>query len=85
MHAEKLRRLRRRGFPGWEQDCEGQCSHHAVKELKIQLIWLWLDAWWWWKVNRVGMKPLAALRAVATNLRKLVSTGWTDFHARFCT
>jgi hypothetical protein len=43
--------------------------------LKIQLIRWWFDVWWWrGEFNRVCMKALAALRAVAAYLREFMST-----------
>ena len=83
MKAEEFRVLWERSFPGWEEKCEDQRRDHAIQELKIQLIRLWLDAWRCWPrhLNRVSMEPLAALCAVAADLRKFMSTGWADFHA----
>lgn len=82
MEAEEFGSLWQRGFPGWEEECENQGSDHAIQKLKIQLIRLWLDPWSCWRrdLNRVSMEPLAALRAVAADLRKFMSTGWADFH-----
>ena len=37
MQAEEFGSLRRRGFPGWEEDREGQHSYHAVEEFKVEL------------------------------------------------
>jgi hypothetical protein len=43
--------------------------------LEIQLIRRWFDAWRWrGEFNRVCMKALAALRAVAAYLREFIST-----------
>ena len=85
MEAEEFRVLWKRSFPGWEEECEDERRDHAIEELKIQLIRLWLDPWRCWRrdLNRVSMEPLAALRTVAADLREFMSTGWADFHTRF--
>jgi hypothetical protein len=85
METEEFGGLWQRGFPWREENCEGERSHHAIKESEIQLIWLRFDAWRWRRreFSRVCMKPLTALCAVATNLREFMSTGWTEFHGRF--
>lgn len=75
MHAEKFRRLGRRGFPGWEQDREDQYRHHAVKNFDVQLTRFRIDAWRrWGEFNWLCMKALTALRAVAADLREFLPT-----------